>query len=85
VSARLIGRGLFWGNLVGIGMCLIQYYFKLVKLDSETYYVDSVAVEINWAYFLLLNVGTFLVCGAMLILPTLIITKLTPIKTLQFD
>ena len=85
VSARLIGRGLFWGNLVGIGMCLIQYYFKLVKLDSETYYVDSVAVEINWAYFLMLNMGTFLVCGAMLILPTLIITKLTPIKTLQFD
>ncbi len=85
VSARLIGRGLLWGNLVGIGLCLLQYYFKLVKLDSETYYVDSVAVEINWAYFLLLNVGTFLVCGAMLILPTLIITKLTPIKTLQFD
>jgi lipoprotein-releasing system permease protein len=85
VSARLIGRGLFWGNLIGIGLCLIQYYFKLAKLDSETYYVDSVAVEINWAYFLLLNVGTFLVCGAMLILPTLIITKLTPIKTLQFD
>lgn len=85
ISLRLIGRGLLWGNLVGIGLCFIQYYFKLASLDSDTYYVDHVAIEINWLYFLLLNVGTFLVCSLMLILPTLIITKLTPVKTLKFD
>ncbi|MCC6370173.1 MAG: ABC transporter permease [Bacteroidia bacterium] len=85
ISLKLIGRGLLWGNIIGIGLCLLQYYFHIAKLDSETYYVDHVAVQINWWYFLLLNVGTFLVCVLMLLLPTLVITKLTPIKTLKFD
>lgn len=85
ISLKLTGRGLLWGNIVGIGLILLQHYFKIAKLDSETYYVDYVAVEINWMNYLLLNVGTFIVCGLMLLLPTLIITKLTPIKTLKFD
>ena len=85
ISLRLIGKGLLWGNVFGIAACLLQYYFKIVKLDSSIYYVEYVAVDINWLYFLGLNVGTFVVCFAMLLLPTLIITKLTPIKTLKFD
>ncbi len=85
ISLKLIGKGLFWGNIIGLGLCLIQQYFKLVKLDSETYYVEYVVVHINWFYVLLLNIGTFLTCLIMLFLPTLIITKLTPIKTLKFD
>ena len=85
ISVRLIGRGMLWGNLIGISLCFIQYYFKIAKLDSATYYVDYVAIEMNWYYFLLLNLGTFLACALMLFLPTLIITKLTPIKTLKFD
>jgi lipoprotein-releasing system permease protein len=85
ISFRLIGRGMLWGNLAGIGLCLLQYYFKIAKLDSDTYYVDFVAIEINWLYFLFLNLGTFVVCGLMLFLPTLIITRLTPLKTLKFD
>jgi lipoprotein-releasing system permease protein len=85
ISLKLIGRGLLWGNIVGIGLCLVQYYFRIAKLNSETYYVDHVAIEINWLYFLLLNIGTFAVCGLMLILPTLILTRLTPVKTLKFD
>jgi lipoprotein-releasing system permease protein len=85
ISMKLIGRGMLWGNVIGIGLCLLQYYLKIAKLDSETYYVDYVAIEINWYYFLLLNLGTFLTCALMLLLPTLIITKLTPIKTLKFD
>ncbi len=85
VSLKLTLRGLLWGNIAGIGLCLLQYYFKIVKLDSATYYVDHVAIEINWLYFLGLNAGTFVVCALMLFLPTLIITKLTPLRTLKFD
>lgn len=85
LSLKLTGKGLLWGNLIGIGLCLLQHYFKIARLDSETYYVDYVAVDINWVYFLLLNVGTFVVCALMLLLPTLILTKLTPVKTLKFD
>ncbi len=85
ISLKLVGKGLLWGNIVGIGLCYLQYYFKIAKLDSATYYVDYVAVDINWFYILLLNAGTFVVCMVMLLLPTLIISKLTPIKTLRFD
>lgn len=85
ISFRLIGRGMLWGNFIGIVLCLVQQHFKLAILDSETYYVDHVAIHINWLYFVLLNIGTFLVCSVMLFLPTLIVTKLTPVKTLKFD
>lgn len=85
ISFRLTLRGMLYGNMVGIGLCLLQYYFEVAKLDSETYYVDHVAIDINWWYFLMLNAGTFVVCALMLILPTLIITRLTPVKTLKFD
>jgi len=85
VSMNLIGRGLLWGNILGIGICYLQYYFEIMKLDSTTYYVDHVAIDINWMYFLILNAGTFVVCTVMLFLPTLILTKLTPIKTLRFN
>jgi lipoprotein-releasing system permease protein len=85
ISLRLIGKGLLWGNAIGIGLCLVQQYFKIARLDSDTYYVDHVAIQINWWYFLLLNLGTLLTCTLMLLLPTLIVTKLTPVKTLKFD
>ncbi|MBP9070359.1 MAG: ABC transporter permease [Bacteroidia bacterium] len=85
ISLKLLSRGLLWGNIVGIGMCLIQYYFGLVKLDSSTYYVDKVAIDLNWMSYLMVNLGTTGVCLAMLLLPTLILTKITPIKTLRFD
>jgi lipoprotein-releasing system permease protein len=85
ISLKLLGRGLIWGNVVGIGACLLQYYFGWVKLDSSTYYVDQVAIDLNWMSYVLLNIGTAVVCLLMLIFPTLIITKITPIKTLRFD
>lgn len=85
ISLRLTAKGLLWGNIAGIGLCLLQYHFRIIGLDSDTYYVDHVAVEINWYYYLLLNAGTFLVCCLMLLLPTLIIARLTPLKTLRFD
>lgn len=85
ISLKLTLRGLLWGNVVGIGLCLLQHYFKLATLDSETYYVDHVVVDINWLNYLWLNAGTFAICCAMLVLPTLVITRLTPLKTLKFD
>ena len=85
ISLKLVGKGLLWGNLIGITACLLQQYFKIIKLDSTVYYVEYVAIDINWLYFLGLNIGTFIACFIMLFLPTLIITKLTPIKTLKFD
>lgn len=85
VSLRLTGKGLLWGNVAGIGLCLVQYYFRIARLESETYYVDYVAVDLNWLYYVLVNTGTFLVCCLVLYLPTILVTRLTPIRTLKFD
>lgn len=85
ISLRLTGKGLFYGNLIGIGLCLIQYYFKIIKLNPETYYVQHVAIEINGLYFLYLNLGTLAVCLLVLLLPTLVLSRLTPLKTLRLD
>ena len=85
VSLKLTIKGMFWGNLIGLGLCFLQYYFKLIKLNSNVYYVDFVAIQFNWWLILILNIGTFLTCLLMLLFPTIIISKLTPIKTLKFD
>lgn len=84
-AALLIMRGLFWGNLIGIGLCLVQQQWGLVKLDPETYYVSEVAIDLNMGYILLLNAGTLLVCLISLLLPSLLISRITPVKAIRFD
>lgn len=85
VSLRLLWRGLLIGNLIGITAVLLQYFFHLAKLDSDTYYVEFIPVIFNAVYILLLNAGIILSCMLMMYLPTLILTRITPIKTLRFD
>lgn len=85
VSLKLLWRGLLIGNVIGIGLVLLQYFFHLVKLDSDTYYVEYVPVIFNVVYILLLNAGIILSCMLMMFFPTLILTRITPIKTLRFD
>ncbi len=85
VASFLIGRGLLWGNIAGIGLVLLQKYFHLIHLDQQSYYISYVPVNITILYLVLLNVGTILCCVAMMILPTLIITKISPLKALRFS
>jgi len=81
----LIGVGLFWGNLIGIGFLAIQKYFKILPLDPSTYYVSEVPVYLHLNYILALNVGTFVLCLAMLLIPTYIIAKISPVRALRFE
>ncbi len=85
VSLKLLWRGLLFGNLIGIGAVLLQYFFHLVELDSNTYYVEYMPVIFNVTYILILNAGIILSCMLMMFFPTLILTRITPIKTLRFD
>lgn len=85
ISFRLVGKGMLFGNLAGLLLCWLQDQFHLVGLDASTYYVKYVAIAWNWPYILILNIGTVVACGLMLFLPTLLLTKLTPVKTLKFD
>ena len=81
----LIARGLFWGNFIGIGLVLIQDYFGIIKLNPDNYYVNQAPVYLNWGYILLLNAGTMLICLLVLLIPSYIITKISPIKAIRFD
>lgn len=78
-------RGLFWGNLIGIGLLVVQKYFQVVRLNPESYYVNSAPVDINLLYILALNIGTVLVCLIVLLIPSYIITKISPAKTIRFE
>lgn len=84
-AAHLIGRGLLIGNIVGIGLSLIQNYFKVVKLDPINYYVSEVPVMIKWEHILLLNAGTLIICLLVLIIPSMFISRISPVKAIRFD
>lgn len=81
----LITKGLFWGNTIGIGLLLIQQKFGIIKLDPENYYVNQAPVYLDFGYILLLNLGTILICLLILLIPSYIITKISPIKAIRFD
>ncbi|MDT0686818.1 ABC transporter permease [Autumnicola psychrophila] len=84
-AAYLIFQGLFWGNLIGIGLLLLQKYFKLFPLDPRTYYVTEVPVYLNWDYILAVNLGTLVLCMLMLLIPSVIISKISPVKAMKFE
>ena len=84
-AAYLIGRGLLWGNIVGFTLLLMQKYFGIIKLNPESYYVNEAPVDINLFSMLFLNVGTVVVCLLVLLIPSYIITKITPSKSIRFE
>lgn len=84
-AAYLIGRGLLWGNGIGLTLLLLQKYFGIIKLNPESYYVNEAPVDINLFYLLLLNIGTVVVCLLVLLIPSYIITKITPSKSIRFE
>ena len=81
----LIVLGLFWGNLIGLGLLFAQKYFGLFPLDPSIYYVTQAPVYISLGYIVALNIGTFLLCLIMLLVPSYIITKISPVKAIRFE
>lgn len=84
-AAYLILIGLFWGNLIGVGLLLIQEHYGIVSLNPETYYVSTAPTYINIGYILLLNLGTMILCLLMLLIPSYIIAKISPTKSIRFQ
>jgi lipoprotein-releasing system permease protein len=84
-SAFLIIRGMLWGNIIGLGLCAIQYYFGIFSLNPEVYYLDKVPIDLDFTHWLLLNIGTLIVCVTALILPSVVITRINPIKAIRFN
>ena len=81
----IIGRGLLWGNILGIGLLLIQKYTSLVKLDPATYYVSTVPIEFNIPFIILINIATMLICVLVLIAPSYLISHIHPVKAIRYE
>jgi len=84
-ATYLTAKGLFWGNVIGLLICVLQYYFGIVKLDPASYYVSTVPINLDIVNILLLNAGTLAVIVLMMILPSFIVSKITPADSMRFD
>jgi len=84
-SCRILLIGMLIGNVVGIGVCLIQKFTNIISLSPESYYLTSVPIELNWVYILMLNVGTLILWFVMLLLPTMLINNIRPSKSIRFE
>ncbi len=82
---RLTVKGLFWGNFIALGLCALQYYFKLIPLDQENYYMSFVPIEWNFLAIIGLNLLVLFLVAVTLIIPTWLTSKMNPIKAIRFD
>jgi lipoprotein-releasing system permease protein len=84
-AAYLIGKGLLWGNLIGIGLAFLQLKTGLITLDPTSYYIKTVPVNLELTHILLLNAGTMVAIIIMLLVPSQLITRITPVKAIRYD
>lgn len=84
-AAMLIGKGVIWGNIIGLGLAALQYFAHLIPLDATTYYVEYVPISFAWGWLVLLNIVTIAISLIILLLPSMIITKISPAKVMHFE
>jgi lipoprotein-releasing system permease protein len=84
-AAYLITKGLFWGNLIGIGLAFLQLKTGLLSLNPVTYYIKTVPVNLNFTHIILLNTGTMAVIILMLLIPSQLVSRITPVKAIRYD
>ena len=85
VSFFLIGKGMLWGNIIGVFLCAIQSYFHIIKLDPSIYYLDAVPIDFSILSWVLLNIGTLVASMLMMLGPSYLITKIDPAKSIRFE
>jgi lipoprotein-releasing system permease protein len=81
----LISRGMLWGNIIGIGLCFTQSYFGVFTLNPEVYYLNEVPIELGFLNWIALNITTLLVCIIALIIPSIVITRIKPVKAIKLN
>ena len=85
LSVFLTSRGMLWGNIIGVALILIQKIFEVIKLDPTTYYVDVVPVNFSLMHLLFLNIGSIIITTIMLVIPSYLVSKISPEKSIRFD
>lgn len=84
-AALLVGKGVVWGNIIGLAIAAIQYFWHIIPLDPITYYVSYVPITFAWGWIILLNVLTIALSMLILLLPSMIITRISPAKVMHFE
>jgi len=84
-AAYIILLGLFWGNLIGLSLCWLQHKFGLIKLPEEDYYLAVAPISVSLEMVMFLNVGTLLITLLVLIIPSYLVTKISPVKAIRFN
>jgi lipoprotein-releasing system permease protein len=84
-ASWLIAKGLLWGNIIGIGLALFQQKTNLIPLDPTSYYLRSVPINLDPVHIILLNAGTMVAIILMLLIPSQIIARITPVKAIRYD
>ena len=85
LATFIVGRGLVWGNFIGVSFCMIQKYTGMIKLDPENYYLETVPIQITFWHLLILNVATILLTTLMMLGPSYLASKISPVKAIRFD
>ena len=84
-AGLLIGKGVLWGNVIGLGLAAIQYWGHVIPLEAATYYVSYVPIAFAWGWIVVMNVVTIGVSLLILLLPSMIITKISPAQVMHFE
>ena len=84
-AVYIIGKGLLWGNLFGLAMAFLQQQFGFIRLDQESYYVSAVPIQLELLPIVFLNIGILAICVLFLLIPSYIITKISPVKAIRWE
>jgi lipoprotein-releasing system permease protein len=84
-AVYIIGQGLLIGNFFGIGLCLLQHYFGIIRLPEASYFMNVVPIHLDFLQLIILNLGTLAICSAFLILPSFIIARISPVKAIRME
>ena len=84
-AAMLIGKGMVWGNIIGLGLAAVQYFSHLIPLEASTYYVSYVPIAFAWGWIIALNILTAVVSLLILLLPSTIVAKISPARVMHFE
>ncbi len=85
LSVFIIGKGIIIGNILGIGLILLQRYTGIFRLDAENYYIDRVPADFNWSFILLINISTIIISVLVLIVPSYLVSRIHPAKSIRFE
>ena len=84
-AAMLIGKGMVWGNIIGLGLAAVQYFSHLIPLEASTYYVSYVPIAFAWGWIIALNILTAVVSLLILLLPSTIVAKISAAKVMHYE